>query len=528
MNTLLKIALFLGLTLRIAAGAVGMAPPYLTDAQLAKYPVIVIAKWEKAPFTPHFKENDSNIAMREIYTRLRILEVIRGDVKPGEVDLMTGWGIGWNKEGKELRTHTSSDLPGDLDDVTQPAIWFLQRKRSWDKTRKDEYLSISNYRAVQPIELKDFYVAMTSKDSEKLVPTLLSMERTFISQRVLRHLCGGIPPWPFDQGAHGNFYSRPKERGKVYREEAEQIWEFVKANPGKPRPISVAAYAELVGKECVNNMRALLDDGDPQVRLVAIGVLAKHRDRDSIGRFANAASGLTGRWESCLVLEELSTWDEAGLVPTFIRFLQNDEWAYQGEGGYQDLISPMVLAKRTLHSRTGHAFPFDVELAENAWEEANKLENKAERLRLLETLAPEGKAPIIATAVGLPSQERGEYLWKGIERLEEGERVILVRLRNHSSQPVTILRQPSAVFETWEGGSGGYRTDEVTKGGKQEFVTIKPNDIGRLAVRVSKAFLEAPIEKRRLVLSYLASKNVAGTGTFAGEIEVVIGKRFER
>lgn len=521
MNTLLKLLFFLGLTCRMAAGAMAIAPPFLTDAQLSKFPVIVIAKWEKTPITQHFKENDSNIAMREIYTRLRILEVIRGDVKPGEVEIMMGWGIGWNNEGKELRTYTSSDLPGDLDDVTQPAIWFLQRQRSWDETRKEEYLSVSNYRAVQPIELKDFYVAMTREDADRIVPTLLSMERTFISRRVLIHLCGGIPPWPYDVGTHGSFYRRPRERGKVYREEAGRIWEFVKANPGKPRPISVAAYAELGGKECIENMRALLDDGDPDVRLVAIGVLAKHRDRDSMGRFAKAASVHTGRLASCLVLEELSTWDEAGLVPTFIRFLQNDDWAYQGEGGYQDLISPMILARRALLSRTGHKFGFDVELAEKAWEEASRFSEPIERLRLLEKLAPEAKAPIVATAVGSPSKELGAYLWKGIDRVSADERVIKVRLCNHSSQPVTILKQPSEVSEIWESGSDGYRTD--VDGSKRECVTIKPNEIGRLEVCVSTKFLDAAVEKRRLVLSYLPEEGDSAEKAFVGKIRVMVG-----
>lgn len=522
MNKLLTIFMVFGLTLGMAAGAVGMAPPFLTDAQLSKYPVIVIAKWEKAPFVWNRSPDDPAIDKIEAFTRLRILEVIRGDVTPGEALIMTGWGIGWNKEGTELRTHTSSDLLGDVDDVTKPAIWFFKRKRSWDKSRKEEYLSVTNYREVQPIELKDFYAAMTREDADQVVPTLLSMERTLISQRVLRHLCGGIRPWPFDEGTHGSFYRRPKERGKVYREEAGRVWEFVKANPGKPRPMSVAAYAELAGKDCVSHVRTLLDDADSQVRLVAIGVLARHRDGESVGGFAKAATGFTGAWETCLVLEELAKWDDPRLVPTLFRFLQNDHFAYS-EGDKYGV--PALLAQIDLRARTAHAFPFDVELAEKAWRETSKIRDKAARLRLLRRLAPEEKAPIIATAVGSPSKELGQYLWKGIDHLESHERVILVQLWNPSSRPVVISKQPWKVNEHWEGGSDGYRTEAIEA--KPEFVTIKPMDIGRLEVRVSTKFLEAAVDKRELTLSYLADGRDQGLKAWTGEMTVVVGERFE-
>lgn len=155
-----------------ACAAHAIAPGYVSDNALAEYPIIVVAKWDKAPITAHHRyEGDKDfgkvITRIEAYTRLNILAVVKGKVEPGEHDLMVNGGITWLEDGTFVNSGTSTQLVGDVDDVTKPSMWFLRRTCSWDDKRKDEYLTAGNYREVQPLELKDFYVALGSRNAQK-------------------------------------------------------------------------------------------------------------------------------------------------------------------------------------------------------------------------------------------------------------------------------------------------------------------------------------------------------------------------
>ena len=158
MITIRFLTAFVVLALLATQDAWAIVPNYVSDDELAKYPVIVVAKWDKAPWVPHHKYQMKGIVQIESYTRLKILSVIQGKVEPGEVDLKMDWGITWQKDGTFVNSGTSTQLVGDVDDVTKPCLWFLKRTRSWDESRKEEYLTAGNYRAVQPLELKELHV----------------------------------------------------------------------------------------------------------------------------------------------------------------------------------------------------------------------------------------------------------------------------------------------------------------------------------------------------------------------------------
>ncbi len=46
-------AAFFGLACLWTSEAHAIAPPYVSDEELAAYPIIVVAKWDKAPVRPH-------------------------------------------------------------------------------------------------------------------------------------------------------------------------------------------------------------------------------------------------------------------------------------------------------------------------------------------------------------------------------------------------------------------------------------------------------------------------------------------
>src|SRR5947208_2316874 len=109
-----------------------IAPPYITDEELARYPVIVVAKWEKVAFKPHHRYDGSKDGARvataiESFTELNVLRVIKGDLKPGVQKVMIGWGIVWSKDGDRVSSGTSTEMPGDVKSITEPNIWFLKR-----------------------------------------------------------------------------------------------------------------------------------------------------------------------------------------------------------------------------------------------------------------------------------------------------------------------------------------------------------------------------------------------------------------
>jgi hypothetical protein len=505
-----------------ASEALGIAPNYVSDQELAKYPIIVVAKWDKAPAKSHIqygKDDDLGevVLKSEVYTRLNVLATVKGAVEQGEHDLIVNWGITWNEDGTFVNSGTSTQLPGDVNDTTVPCLWFLKRSRSWDEKRKDEYLTVGNYREVQPLELKEFYVALGNREAPAEVPKLLRPDQPLVARRILHYLCGGVWPWPYDDDRW--IYNKPETRGPVLRDEADRVWEFLQTDAQDQRRWAACVYAELAGKDGVARMRTLLDDKDPNVRGIAVGVLSRHRDEAALDRFGKATQGLKNGAIACQVIKELLAWKDDRTVPALIGFLQNDDFAYRyGD----DLGIPALKAQQALVAITEHEFPYDVEMSQKAWQKAMLLNDKSARKSLLEKAAPGGQAPLVAAAVGVPTKELSENLKKQYESLDEDEYVVTIRLRNLSSRPVTILTAPSEVEIRWPGGvhsRGGDPSDDQ----KLEFTTIQPTDGMGLEIVVAKNFLVAEPAEQELKLSYLANGNRQGVNAWIGTISVQFG-----
>ncbi len=516
-------AAFFGLACLWTSEAHAIAPPYVSDEELAAYPIIVVAKWDKAPVRPHHhygedKDLGQTVIKIEAYTRLNVLAVVKGKVEQGQHELMLNGGITWQEDGTFVNSGTSTQMPGDVEDVTKPCLWFLKRTRSWDEKRSDEYLTVGNYREVQPVELKGFYVALGNRDAQTEVPKLLVADKPLVAHRVLHYVCGGVWPPPYDGGL-GLGWDRPNERGKLLRDEANRVWGFFQADAKDQRPLAACVYAELAGEKAIAKMRTLLDYKDPSVRGIALGVLARHRDAASVDHLAKAAEGLKDGTIACHVIKELAAWKEERTIPVLIGFLQNDEFAYQ----YGDDIGiPALKAQQALVAITGHEFPYDVETSQKAWQEALPVANKAERKRLLERVAPGGQTLLVAEADGLPTKELSEALKKQDESLDEGEVVVKIRVRNPSARPVTILKEPSGIEMRWPAGLSS-RGGPFGEREKLEFTTVKPTEGIELDVILTEDFLIAEPADRRLKLSYLANGSRQGVKAWMGSIEVKFG-----
>src|SRR2546422_11482936 len=115
--------------LAVSTNSSAIAPAYVSDEALARYPVIVVAKWEKAEFKRHHRYEGTNMVTAiESFTELNVLRVIKGDLKPGAAQkVMVGWGIAWSKDGRWVSSGTSTEMPGDVKSVTEPNIWFVKK-----------------------------------------------------------------------------------------------------------------------------------------------------------------------------------------------------------------------------------------------------------------------------------------------------------------------------------------------------------------------------------------------------------------
>ncbi|MCU0724164.1 MAG: hypothetical protein MUC63_11250 [Planctomycetes bacterium] len=205
----LRMAALAALWAAWASAAQASGPGYLSDEELAKAPIVVVAKWEKAPFTPHHKF-----------------------------------------VGTFVNSASSTQIPWDVDDVKVPCLWFLRPKRSWDEKDPREYLAIDHYRAIQPLRFEEYFAALASPDRDALVPRLLGPDDPEAAARVLRHICGGIWPWPFDPDEIARRYSNPAGRGPLLAAEGERVRAFAASGPVPLRARAVAVYAELKGKDC--------------------------------------------------------------------------------------------------------------------------------------------------------------------------------------------------------------------------------------------------------------------------------------
>lgn len=498
-----------------------IAPPHVSDAELAAYPIIVVAKWDKAPARAHnqyAKDRVGRVVLKsEVHTQLNILASIKGEVAPGTQDLLLEWGISWREDGSYVNSGTSTEIPGDVDDVTVPCLWFLRHTRSWDESRKEAFLTAGNYREVQPVELKEFYLRLGNRNAQAEVPKLLAPDQPRVARRVLWYLCGGQWPWPYDQD--DSPYDKPRQRGPILRSEADRVWEYLQPGAKEQRPLAAGAFAELAGKNGVARMRTLLDDQDPKVRGVAVGALARHRDEAAVDRFARATQGLTDGWIACQVIKELLAWKDERTVPALIGFLQNDKFTYQHG---DDLGIPALKAQQALLAITGHEFPYDVAASQTAWQAAVGLSDRAARKRLLAETISGGQTPLVAAAVGLPGKELSESLKKHYESLREDEFVITIRLRNLSAGAVTILSSPSEVEMRWPGGLSS-RGSAPYGEQKSEFTMIEPKDGVGIETVVTKNFLMAEPADRQLKLRYLASGNREGVKAWMGTIGVEFG-----
>ncbi len=76
--------ILVGFALLRCSSAHAIAPPFVSDEDLARSTAIAVAKWEKAPLVPHHLVEGNECKELEVRTEIVVTRVIKGPLKPGK------------------------------------------------------------------------------------------------------------------------------------------------------------------------------------------------------------------------------------------------------------------------------------------------------------------------------------------------------------------------------------------------------------------------------------------------------------
>lgn len=463
------------LLLGLAGPARAIPPVFVSDAELAAHPVLVVAKWEKAPFARRGPDDPKVYGTR---TKLVVTRVIRGEIEPGVHEVLLGHRIVWGEDGGIVISNTSTMMIGDVEDVAKPNLWFLRNEGG--------RLGAITYRAVQPLSLEAYFAALAGEEPEKAVPALLSTSRDPETlRRVLRYVLAGGSGWPYDD-------LDPKEAA-LRTDAADAVAALLDGPVGEVRWQAASTFARLRGKAAHPRLRELLGDADPAVRAVAAGLLARARDEALIPVLVAAVEPIREGFWAVEVLQELEGWEDLRLVPGVAAFLGHDAFVYQmGD----DIGIPALAARDILLDLTGHRFPPDPAAAIAAWGEVRDLAPEERRARLAE-LAPWPAEPLTA----------------GIVRRGEG---FVARVVNRSDSAVTISKLPYQIGMAASSGSSGHGFGNTE--GADGFLTLAPGESTEFEIDVPAFLLGG--EKRRGFLLYRQVGAEWGVRAWIGKVSL--------
>lgn len=518
----------------LSAGvARAVAPSFISDADLAGSRVIVVARWDKAPVKRHDQTRKDPglgnvITASEAHTTLHVLRTIRGNGVPvGDRELMIGWGVSWSQDGTGLSSGTSTELPGEVEDLTQPALWFLTEEPSWDEARPGNHLAINHYRRIQPLELEAYFAALSSGHPETELPKLLSPDKPEMTSRVLKFISGGVWPWPYEPDRFERFITQPQHRTATLKSAAPGVLAIVRSNgSGLLRSRALSVFADLTGDDRLVAIRPLLDDPDPMVRGTAIGLLVRHHDEVSLNRLVTSIREVGDSWLACKLIAAMQQWGDLRLVPSLITFLQNGGFTYQ-DG--DDIGIPSLKARVALRKMTGHWFPADVERSQNAWKLVSAVQEAEQRSAMLQELIPGREFPLIAELIGKPIHSPAPAAEIDGTLPSSGKVSAKVRVRNVTDASIRIAKRPMEVSLNWPSGcSSDSGMPAGDRAEPDDFAILKPAESLEFIVDLNEDFLLADPAKRILKLAYYdRHRSSFDPGIWLGVLHVLPGDNWK-
>lgn len=486
----------------IPALTLAIIPPSVTDRDLSQSPIIVIGYWPKAKFVSRNNVKGNVCYDLESTTKLIITKVIRGRLAVGSHTLLLKDWISWSKDGTMLNSASSSEMLGDVDDVSKPNIWFLTISKSWKKSDKTEYLHAFSYRCAQPRNLLAFYqtLAMPRRDSE-VSKHLLSSD-PIVVERSLEFVSDNFPAWPQnpDRQRYTELYGisyEPNPLAKLHRvtQQLPTLLKIIHDSKRPCRPTALGLYAEMVGTPAISELQRALKDRDANVRCTAAAWLVRFGQvKDHLG-LHRAVRGYT---DFDLGIELLYAMKKSGsmeYVPILIEHLQP---VMTPKPDHRDWKELALESRTALKSITGFTFPLDAALSSRAWAQANS-KPKDQMLQTLLGALGDWENPIEITATfvrKLDRKKKSQYDFFSYY-------LVHLKIKNMTSHPIKLSSIPdgftlSGRFGSASGGVGGKA---------QRVITIDPGGTFETDVELFEA-----IKGARLEFSYRNAKNGAWIG----------------
>jgi len=462
-------------------------PAYVPDAELAKYPVIVIGKWEEAKFENKSTVEGNVLKKHFVTTKFVVESVIAGDVEVGEQPVSLGFRIGWSPDYEnQVMSYMSTEMVGDAK-ADESNLWFLKKVKFDDGDGEKEYLHLETYRGIQPTELKPYFQVLRAKNPQKKVGSLLDSKSKEVVRRSLYFISGDNYP-PSEWGVS----SRPRARhdSKFIPKRAREplvanIGRVEKLIRDKRKGIGWLAawtYADVLNEKAIPKMRQLLSSVDERMVHVAVSSLVKHQDWKSLDGIVSAAERL--QQDGVSLINQLEKTSDKQAVPILIAMLQS---------------RAAVKAQQQLEKRIDISFPFDKKLAGELWGSVEILDSPQAKAQRVKELAKRFKNKLKAELVGDAKAAR-------------------VRVTNVSEQALSLTREPGRI-ETRTPNSSSSRGGHSENG--DESIELKPGASVEVKIDLDARFFVYPIEKRQIEIEYFIGEQKPTRKVWAGKLTVV-------
>ncbi|HLK15351.1 MAG TPA: hypothetical protein VKT78_11140, partial [Fimbriimonadaceae bacterium] len=280
-----RLALVLAALAGVLPPARAIMPRTYTDVELANWPIIVVGYWPKAEVKPHTKGTNNSWEKWEFHTRLVVTRVIRGRLGVGNHHLLFDFGIGWNKEGKDVSSASSTSIPGDVDDVSKPCIWFLEWARSWDSADPAWYLHVRQFQCVQETRLARYFEILRHADRNTAITECLASADPKVAERAVRYVVGPGPLWPetaIDGGAPGIRHVSSNVPEHSLPRYIPFLRRIARSNKARTPEVAAAALAAVAGRAALPDLRRLAQAKNLAVAAVATAYLIHYHDWDDV------------------------------------------------------------------------------------------------------------------------------------------------------------------------------------------------------------------------------------------------------
>ena len=438
-----------------APPAHAIAPPVLTDADLAGADAIVVARWdETSGFEDHGVVEGNVRKSYQALTGLVVERSVKGTAPAGKVKMTLGWGLVWDRDGRPS-TGTSTELLGDVEDVRQPGLWFLHRRPAGSLA---DWEPMGFHRSIQPLALEPWFTALASTDAKPGIRAALASPDPLVAMRALEYAAGGRWPWPFGGGEFDDWlHGGARAADSALSEFRDAIAGALRSGDAKVRAHAAVVLDDAEGADSPTSLRPLLEDPDSDVRAVVAGLLAARKDEASYDRFAKAFDGAQATWLFDAALRRVAVTQDLRVVPALLGALETEGGPAEGDP------SPALAARESLRAVVGYAFPFTVVKSRAAWDEAKALPDSAARLARVRARLGDDREPLVARRV--PPAPGATGLW--------------VEIVNRSERLVDVASGPAWVDVH---GATGMASWSLPRPPSPEYVRLAPGGMTRIRV----------------------------------------------